>query len=108
MHALRCSGGSMRNLLISLLVGVSACASGSAQVETTEPGSIAPTAGGAAGCVNEGPIDAPDTIDGALRIEPGDNPGCFALGDRKDSYALESPPGQFTLYTIEYEGHPNA
>ena len=56
----------------------------------------------------EGGGDAPDSTDGAMALQAGDNPGCFAVGDTKDTYALESPPGQFTLYKIAYEGSPAA
>jgi len=39
-----------------------------------------------------------------MLLQPGDNAGCFAMGDTKDTYALEAPAGQFTLYKLTYEG----
>jgi hypothetical protein len=56
----------------------------------------------------EGGADAPDTVDGAMMLQPGDNPGCFSAGDKKDTYGLVGPDGQHTLYKVRYEGHPNA
>src|SRR5688572_30301714 len=95
-------GGRMRAFVWSWMLLSVGCAGGAAQVEAGEP-----AAGGAvaaAGCPHEGGGDAPDGVDGALMIEPGDNAGCFATGDRKDTYVLESPAGQHTLYRITFEG----
>jgi hypothetical protein len=70
-----------------------------------------PDTGGAAAapaCPMEGGGDAPDTVDGAMMLQPGDNPGCFAVGDKKDTYGLVAPDGQHTLYKLSYEGAPAA
>lgn len=91
------------------LVLLAGCGGGGGQPTPAYPppapvAAVAP----AAECPMEGGGDAPDTTDGAMQLAPGDNPGCFAVGDKRDTYALESPAGSFTLYKVHYEGAPGA
>ncbi len=98
----------MRELVTWMsMVGLVACG-GSPPPPTEGP---TPPAGGGppvAECPQEAGGDAPDGIDGAIQLQVGDNPGCFAVGDKRDTFALQSPEDQFTLYKISYEGHAGA
>lgn len=104
-----------RSSQLSLALLVAGCGGGSGQssgptypppgpVASPAPAPVTP----AAGCPMEGGGDAPDTVDGAMQLTPGDHPGCFALGDKRDTYALESPAESFMLYKLHYDGAPGA
>jgi hypothetical protein len=91
---------------VILLAG--ACGGGAAPTGATanEPGpAVDPGTAGEA-CPGENGGDAPDTRDGAMALAAGTHAGCFAKGDTRDTYALEAPEGQPTLYRLRFEGAP--
>ena len=99
----------MRELAKCMMAFTLVACGGSSPPPVEEP--TPPPSGGltpAVDCPQEAGGDAPDGIDGAIALAVGTHPGCFAVGDKKDTYALQSPEDEFTLYKISYEGHANA